>query len=213
MVGRFAKDDLFPLCLGGWKEATIFELLSIFGGTHTVFACRFVFSGAHEFRGSSFLSFPWVEYPSCSILSSPVAPAGYLCSSVEHIREEKPRRMGSQVTAVCKGGGDIYVCVYICRYIICFRSKFFSVLVSQLPSVVPGGDWGACPVTPPHPMSTLHFSWLKQECVSSLFHPFRIVFVSAFFSFAVVLSQWYLSKGQTLCLREVAVWLFQLVHQ
>lgn len=69
--------------------------------------------------------------------------------------------MGSQVTAVCKGGGDIYVCVYICRYLICFRSKFFSALVSQLPSVMPGGDWGACLVTPAS--SHVHFALLLAQ--------------------------------------------------
>lgn len=68
-------------------------------------------------------------------------------------------------------------------------------------------------MTPSCPMSTLHFSWFKQKRVLSLFHAFKIVFISAFFSFAVILSQGYLSKGQTLCLWDVSLWLFQLVHQ
>lgn len=108
-----AKDDLFPPCLERLRRKPQF-LLSGFGDTHThtALACNFVFGGAHEFHGFSFLPFPWVEYPSCSILTSPVTE-GYLCSNVEHIREQKPRRMGSQLTAVCKGGGDIYIYIYM----------------------------------------------------------------------------------------------------
>lgn len=45
----------------------------------------------------------------------------------------------------------------------------------------------------------------SRNAVLSLFHACKIVFISAFFPFAVVLSQWYLSKGQTLCLWEVCV--------
>lgn len=59
----------------------------------------------------------------------------------------------------------------------------------------------------PHSASTLHFSWSRQKCVSSMFCPFKILFISAFFYFAVVLSQWYLGKGQTLRLWEVSAWL------
>lgn len=49
---------------GGQKEATIFELHSVFGDTHTAFACRFVFSGVHECHGLVFfLSLGWNILP------------------------------------------------------------------------------------------------------------------------------------------------------
>lgn len=103
-----------------------------------------------------------ISFPSHPLI--PLVAEGYLCSSLEHIGEQKPRRMVSQVTAVCKGGGDIY----IHRYIIRFRSKFFSALMSQLPSVMLGGKWGGCPVSPLVPL------------------PFKILFIFLLFDSGTV---------------------------
>lgn len=49
-----------------------------------------------------------ISFPSHPLI--PLVAEGYLCSSLEHIGEQKPRRMVSQVTAVAK---EVEIRIYI----------------------------------------------------------------------------------------------------
>lgn len=117
---------LFSPCLGRLRRKP--QFLSCFQGLethiHTAFACSFVFSRAHEFHGFNFLPFPWVEYPSCSILLCPVVREGYLCSTVEHIRAEA-QKDGQSVDS-CVQRRWRYIYIYICV------DKIYNMLQEQV---------------------------------------------------------------------------------
>lgn len=152
-----------------------------------------LYSHANLFSVGSLNLRPLVGYPFLLILSSLLVDEGYLCSGLEGIREHKPGSMVKQGMVLIKGGG----CVC-------------SANIIHFGSSSARGHHSCSEELPCEPLSpSLPF---PQAEMGSVFHPFKILFTSAFFCSCTVLSQWYLSKGQALCLWQVPIQLFQLVY-
>lgn len=79
--------------------------------------------------------------------------------------------------------------VEIYRYIISLN-RLFSALMSQLPSVTLGGEWGSCPLSPQVPIP-FHTS-LGQS--SNVFHPCFILLKFCLFQHSLPL-RWYCPSG------------------
>lgn len=139
--GKVYQRRPLPSLLGGAKRKLQFLSCFQFSEVHTLYLPAGL-SSVEPINSRSacpvflvlFFS-PWIEYRSLPIILPHLVAAGYLCSSIEHIREQKPRRMVSKGTAVAK---EVEIHIYRC--ITRFESEFFRVLMSQLPSVMLGGE-------------------------------------------------------------------------